>query len=41
MYANGAGESRALFANTISTFAGTVSGRLPTRWVFKNIHKVI
>jgi small subunit ribosomal protein S8 len=41
MYANGVGESRALFANTISTFAGTVSGRLPMRWVFINILKVI
>lgn len=41
MCASGAVESRASFANTISTSAGTVSGRLPTRWVLKSIHKVI
>ena len=34
-------EGKDLFANTISTSAGTVSGRLPTRWVLRNIHKVI
>jgi len=30
-----------LFANTTSTSAGTVSGRLPTRWVLRSIRKVI
>lgn len=35
------GEGRALFANTISSFAGTVSGKLPTRWVLKSIRKVV
>jgi small subunit ribosomal protein S8 len=34
-------EGKDLFANTISTSAGTVSGRLPTRWVLRNIRKVI
>lgn len=35
------GEGRALFANTISSSAGTVSGKLPTRWVLKSIRKVV
>lgn len=30
-----------MFANTTSTSAGTVSGRLPTRWVLRSIRKVI
>ena len=34
-------EGKDLFANTISTSAGTVSGRSPTRWVLRNIRKVI
>jgi small subunit ribosomal protein S8 len=34
-------EGKDLFANTISTSAGTVSGRLPTRWVLRSIRKVI
>jgi small subunit ribosomal protein S8 len=41
MYASDAEEGRALFANTTSTYAGTVSGRLPTRWVLRSIRKVI
>ena len=30
-----------MFANTISTSADTISGKLPTRWVLKSIRKVI
>lgn len=41
MYVNGAGESRVLSANMTFTSAGTVSGRLPTRWVLRSIRKVI
>jgi len=34
-------ESRALYANTISTSAGTVSGKLPIKWALRSIRKVI